>query len=136
MLLQVLKAQGATKKEADKEPTKSINLALKDTTIVKDLKNLKDIKRDALLARFYMKCLQAHCDRFFAWRDKYEKLRITQRIVVMNAIQEEYSKENPNWISNKIYKLSEVKIPPSLSMEQAQVQYFQKLINIIYPPNT
>lgn len=80
--------------------------------MLKTLKGLKDKKRDALLARYFMKCQQMHSDKFFGWRDKFKKLKVTQKIVVMNAIQSEYLKENPDWLNNKIYKLSEVRVPP------------------------
>jgi hypothetical protein len=46
-----------------------------------------------------------HSDKFFGWHSKFKKLRLTQKIVVMNAIQTEYAKENPDWLNNTIYKL-------------------------------
>ena len=111
-MLQFIKAQGATKKEMDKEPTKTINQILNATQCYKILKNLKDKKRDALLARYFMKCQHMHCDKFFGWRTKFRKLKLTQKIVVMNAIQTEYAKENPDWLNDKIYKLQDVRVPP------------------------
>jgi hypothetical protein len=53
-----------------------------------------------------------HSDKFFGWRERFRKLKLTQKIVVMNAIQTEYAKENPDWLNNKIYKLQDVRVPP------------------------
>lgn len=131
-----MKSQSGTKKEQEKEPNKSINLAFTQSKILKSLKNFKNIKRDALLERYYMKCESAHADKFFVWREKFAKLRLTQKIVITSAINHEYGRQNPDWISTRIYKLSEVKVPPQLSLTQEQVQHFNKIISIIYPPNT
>lgn len=75
------------------------------TQCFKILNGLNDNKRDALLARYFMKCQHMHSDKFFGWHSKFKKLRLTQKIVVMNAIQTEYAKENPDWLNNTIYKL-------------------------------
>jgi hypothetical protein len=90
-MLQVIKSQGCSKKEQEKEPNKSMNLALNQTKILKSLKEFKDKKRDALLERYYMKCESAHSDRFFIWREKFYKLKLTQRIVITSAINNEYN---------------------------------------------
>ena len=90
-MLQVIKSQGCSKKEQEKEPNKSMNLALNQTKILKSLKEFKEKKRDALLDRYYMKCESAHSDRFFAWREKFYKLKLTQRIVITSAINNEYN---------------------------------------------
>jgi hypothetical protein len=68
-----------------------MNLALNQTKILKSLKNFKDKKRDALLDRYFMKCESAHSDRFSVWREKFFKLRLTQRIVITSAINNEYN---------------------------------------------
>ena len=68
-----------------------MNLALNQTKILKSLKEFKDKKRDALLERYYMKCESAHSDKFFIWREKFYKLKLTQRIVITSAINNEYN---------------------------------------------
>ena len=37
--------------------------------LVKKLKKLKDAQRNALIARYYLKCRIAHCEKFFEWRN-------------------------------------------------------------------
>jgi hypothetical protein len=74
----MLGAQAAPKKLQNKEPFVSILSTIKgdNAYIPKKLKKLKDIKRDALLARFFLKCQRAHSDKFFQWREKFFKLKL------------------------------------------------------------
>ena len=111
MVMAILRTQSATKRELHKEPHVSLNPLIKDGFIAKKIKKLKDIKRDALLARYYLKCQRAHSDKFFQWREKFLKLKLPQRVVVLSAINTEYTKQNPDWVSNQVYSLKEMKIP-------------------------
>ena len=56
MVMAILRTQAATKRELNKEPHVSLNPLIKDGLIAKKIKKLKDSKRDALLARYYLKC--------------------------------------------------------------------------------
>lgn len=50
--------------------------------LIKKLKKLPDSARNALIARYFLKCRIAHCEKFFKWRQNYLKLNIDQRIMV------------------------------------------------------
>jgi hypothetical protein len=76
MVMGILRTQAATKRELQKEPHVSLNPLIKDGFIAKKIKKLKDAKRDALLARYYLKCQRAHSDKFFLWREKFLKLKL------------------------------------------------------------
>lgn len=56
MVMGILRTQSATKRELQKEPHVSLNPLIKDGIIAKKIKKLKDVKRDALLDRYYLKC--------------------------------------------------------------------------------
>ena len=100
--------------------------------MVKKLKQLKDIKRDALLDRYYLKCRRAQCERFFFWRSKFLKLKMVHRAVVQKTIDDEYEK-NKEWTSTTVYALKDVRVPPTLGLEHDQVANFNKVINHVYP---
>jgi len=76
MVMGILRTQSATKRELQKEPHVSLNPLIKDGFIAKKIKKLKDVKRDALLARYYLKCQRAHSEKFFLWREKFLKLKL------------------------------------------------------------
>jgi hypothetical protein len=57
-------------------------------------------------------------------------------VVVLSAIQEQYGKQHPDWISTTVYTLKEMKMPPYLGLPQDQVQAFNKVINVLYPPSS
>ncbi len=55
-MIAILRTQSATKRELQKEPHCSLAPLIKDGFLSKKIKKLKDSKRDALIARFYLKC--------------------------------------------------------------------------------
>lgn len=78
--------------------------------LVKKLKKMHYEARDALLTRYFMKCKNAHCEKFFDWRQNYLRLSFQQRIVVDLQIKEEYAC-NPSFSSNKITNFKQIRLP-------------------------
>ncbi|TNV84713.1 hypothetical protein FGO68_gene14654 [Halteria grandinella] len=102
------------------------------SAILKNLRAMTDEKRDALLDRYFLKCCRAQSDRFFTWRERFKKLSMVQRIMIISTIQEEYVK-NAEWMSNKVYAFKDVKVPPLLGLLPEQVTQFNRVINALYP---
>jgi hypothetical protein len=73
-------------RDKDKDPNRAILAGLINSQLVKNVKKMKEKKRDALLDRYYLKCARAQSERFFQWREKFKKLKLVHRIVVLSNI--------------------------------------------------
>ncbi|CDW85920.1 UNKNOWN [Stylonychia lemnae] len=100
---------------------------------VKKLKKLKDEQRDALIARYYLKCRIAHCDKFFEWRTQYLKLSLEQKIIIDSQIRDA-TLYDPDFNSMKVTSFKQIRLPQNLGLKQTEsLAQFEKVLHQMYP---